>query len=181
MSTIVPTGRPSLPSYLSWYDPSWPGQYLLLAARLRGAIGECRIEHVGSTSVPDMVAKPIVDLVIVLDDELTPLIGPLESLGYRHTGDQGLPGREAFRYVGSETLPEHHLYASAADGEEFRKHLLFRDYLRQHPQRAAWLSEQKVLLALGRARSRSDYIAAKDPCYRTVLAEAEAWRAKMPH
>jgi len=82
------------------YDPSWPGQFEMLQCRIAKALGDvaARIEHVGSTAVPGLAAKPIIDLDVLLPstNDLPAAIDRLASLGYEHQGDLGIPGRVAF-------------------------------------------------------------------------------------
>ena len=92
------------------------------------------VEHVGSTSVPLLVAKPIIDLDVVIDqNDLKEVIYLLEYHGYIYEGDLGLKDREAFRYEGKEHLRTHHLYVCPQDSKELKRHLAFRNYLRKHP------------------------------------------------
>lgn len=94
-------------------DPGWPLAFAALAARLGAVLGSRALEvlHVGSTAVPGLPAKPIldVDVVIAEDLALAEVVGPLEAAGWRHRGDQGIPGRQVFRYQGAAPLPPHHL------------------------------------------------------------------------
>jgi GrpB-like predicted nucleotidyltransferase (UPF0157 family) len=82
------------------YDPRWPETFASLRDQVAGVLGPfaLRIEHVGSTSVPGLPAKPIIDLdvVIATQVDLPEVIGRLGTLGYQHEGDLGIPGREAF-------------------------------------------------------------------------------------
>ncbi len=97
---------------------------------------EVSIEHVGSTSIPGLAAKPIIDIDIIIDNyqSFDLVKSRLESIGYYHNGDQGIPSREVFKRVKSFNhnildAITHHLYVCPSDSEELRKHILFRDYL----------------------------------------------------
>ena len=109
-----------------------------ISAELSAALGELAIsiEHVGSTSVHGLSAKPVIDIDVVINDrsQLDGVIAALGNIGYRHEGDLGIPGREAFKYDGKEHLMKHHLYVCAKDCAELKRHLAFRDYLRAHPE-----------------------------------------------
>ena len=122
------------------YDENWPREFLKIKAELEAALGETalRIEHVGSTSVAGLCAKPVIDLDVVIRDASAFLqaASKLAKIGYEHEGDLGIPGREAFGYRGKEHLQKHHLYVCAQDSKELRRHLAFRDYLRAHPEAA---------------------------------------------
>lgn len=132
------------------HDPAWPEVFRELATRVSAAVGDTTfaIEHVGSTAVLGLDAKPIIDLDVVLRsvDDLPTAIDRLASLGYAHEGDLGIPGREAF--TTPPGLPPHHLYVCAAGSAELRRHLLFRDYLRTHPEDARAYGTFKQAAAL---------------------------------
>ncbi|MDD9963819.1 MAG: GrpB family protein [Gammaproteobacteria bacterium] len=131
------------------YSETWPKTFQALKARLEPALGALcrRIEHVGSTSVPGLPAKPVIDIDVVIeeDDQLEDVIERLAAIGYAFEGDKGVPGRYAF--ASPPGLPDHHLYVCAEDAPELRRHLLFRDYLRRHPEEAAGYGELKRRLA----------------------------------
>ena len=120
------------------YDESWKKSFLDIKSELEEALGDLalRIEHVGSTSVEGLSAKPIIDIDVVIESRsmLEQVITALRKIGYQHEGDQGIPGREAFKYEGKEHLMKHHLYVCAEDAAELKRHVTFRDYLRSHPE-----------------------------------------------
>ncbi|MDY3206737.1 GrpB family protein, partial [Clostridium baratii] len=90
------------------------------------------IEHVGSTSVEGLAAKPIIDIDIVIDNNFEEVKIALESISYIHEGDLGIHGREAFKYYNKEHLMKHHLYVCNKENEELYRHIKFRDYLKVH-------------------------------------------------
>ena len=96
------------------YDEKWKLRFEEIARELHAVLGELTlsIEHVGSTSVPGLAAKPIIDIDVVIEDEskLKAVIGALAKIGYQYEGNLGIPGREAFGYEGKTHLMEHHLY-----------------------------------------------------------------------
>ena len=101
------------------FDEHWRLDFLKIQNELMDALGQLaiRIEHVGSTSVQGLSAKPIVDIDVVIKDYnvLKDTISALEKIGYQYEGDLGIPGREAFRYDGKDHLKKHHLYVCPAD------------------------------------------------------------------
>ncbi len=111
--------------------------FLKIQNELTDALGQLAIsiEHVGSTSVQGLSAKPIIDIDVVIKDynALKDTISALEKIGYQYEGDLGIPGREAFRYDGKDHLKKHHLYVCPADSPELKRHIAFRNYLRTHP------------------------------------------------
>ena len=129
------------------YDKTWADDFVTIRDELNTVLKDLvlRIEHVGSTSVEDLSAKPIIDIDVVIQnkEKLPEVIAALQKLGYSHEGDQGIPGREAFKYEGKEHLRKHHLYVCAQDSEELRRHIAFRDYLRSHPDAVAEYSRIK--------------------------------------
>ena len=141
------------------YSEEWPATFEALKARAERALGalRLRIEHVGSTSVPGLPAKPIIDIDAVIegDDQLDDAIARLAAVGYAFQGDKGVPGRYAFR--SSPGLPDHHLYVCAEDNPELHRHLALRDYLRRHPEDAAAYGELKQQLAQRDPTDRAAY------------------------
>jgi len=133
-----------------------------------------RIEHVGSTSVVGLAAKPIIDLDVVIGSraDLPAVIGKLGTLGYLPQGDLGVPGREAFN--SPPGLPEHHLYVCAADNPELARHLAFRDYLRGSPEAARGYASLKRSLAIRFHDDRDAYTEAKTAFVEQALAVSAA-------
>lgn len=122
------------------YNPQWPRDYDAIRKEVAEGLGELAIaiEHVGSTSVPGLSAKPIIDLDVVMTDYgvFPEVVSRLAKLGYVHEGNLGISDREAFCYEGKEHLHKHHLYVCPAGSEELRRHITFRNYLRSHPEAA---------------------------------------------
>ena len=122
------------------YDGRWAWDFTEIAGEIRAALGELAvdIQHVGSTSVPGLSAKPIIDIdVVIRDDSVFHAVAPeLNKIGYHHEGNLGIPGREAFGYEGKDHLRKHHLYVCPQDSPELKRHMAFRDYLRAHPDAA---------------------------------------------
>ena len=129
------------------YREAWEQDFSAIATELRNAVGDLAlgIEHVGSTAVPGLSAKPIIDIDVVIPDDSAfgAVVARLEAIGYRHEGDLGIPGREAFDYSGKEHLLTHHLYVCPEDSLELRRHIAFRDFLRSHPEAAREYSHIK--------------------------------------
>ena len=129
------------------YNKEWKSDFEAIRSELDIALGDLamRIEHVGSTSVEGLSAKPVIDIDVVIRDRsvLPEIVIALQKAGYNHEGNLGIPGREAFKYEGKEHLRKHHLYVCAQDSEELRRHITFRDYLRSHPEAVAEYSRVK--------------------------------------
>lgn len=156
------------------YTPVWLDWFAEIQAYLEARLGAIphTAEHVGSTSVRGMTAKPIIDLVLVVEqDHSARLLDALANAGYVHQGDLGLPGREAFKRVPdslASRLPPHHLYACPPDCLELHKHRAFRDFLRVHPDWARTLSQLKWDLCLQYANDRLAYMDGKDAMVRQI-------------
>ncbi len=136
------------------YDPLWAEDFQRLKRYLDNVLAglDYRIEHVGSTSVPGLAAKPVIDMDILVRSagELKKVIPALEKAGYEYRGDLGLEGREAFGVKNKKgAIPEivHNLYACIDGIPAVRNHLILRDYLRAHPDAAAEYGALKKKLA----------------------------------
>jgi GrpB-like predicted nucleotidyltransferase (UPF0157 family) len=152
------------------YDPVWPQLFEALADRAVAALSplQVHIEHVGSTSVPGLCAKPVIDLDVVVEPACVPqAMERLAAIGYVHEGDGGLPSREAFRWPPGES--RHHLYLCTPDTPAFREHILFRDYLRAHPKVAREYEALKRALAERHAKDRRAYQEGKAEFINTIM------------
>jgi GrpB-like predicted nucleotidyltransferase (UPF0157 family) len=131
------------------YDRRWPDIFEQLSALIWTAVRglATAVEHVGSTSVPGLAAKPIVDISVVVPNEATvrDAIDRLAGLDYVHQGNLGVEGREAFTTPGA--LPAHHLYLCSKDSLALANHLAVRGYLRSHPDVAREYGALKKSLA----------------------------------
>ncbi|MCP4645211.1 MAG: GrpB family protein [bacterium] len=160
------------------YDPAWPTWFERVKTFLAPGLPDsgCAVEHVGSTSVPGMVAKPIIDIDLVIKRGTFPDVkARLDALGYVHQGDLGVPGREAFDLVNAEAkarLPVHYLYVCETDAPELRRHLAFRDFLREHPEWCERLSQLKQALCVDHNNDRQAYMDGKAAMVRDITARA---------
>jgi GrpB-like predicted nucleotidyltransferase (UPF0157 family) len=163
------TGRPV---YTADYDPHWPATFEQLRGLIAGALAglALRIEHIGSTAVSGLAAKPIIDLDVVIGTvaDLPAITTRLRTLGYQPEGDLGIPGREAF--TTPPGAPSHHLYVCARDSRELARHLAFRDFLRSHPDVADVYAELKRSLASQFRDGKTDYAEAKAAFIEQALA-----------
>ncbi len=157
------------------YDEQWSQDFLKIKAELSNALGRLPtgIEHVGSTSVQGLSAKPIIDIDVVIKDysEFENVRSALEKTGYRHEGDLGIIGREAFKYDGKEHLRKHHLYVCPEDSPELRRHIAFRDYLQTHPDAVREYSRIKEEGAKLYPYDIEGYIEHKSPFIEKIYAE----------
>ena len=144
------------------YDPNWPRLFEGLRTSVWGAVADIAIsiEHVGSTAVPGLAAKPVIDIDVVVPEEAINVgIDRLAALGYRHKGDLGISRREAFR--SPDGSPRHHLYLCPSSSPALANHLAVREYLRSHPSAARAYGELKKRLAVDFAHDGVGYGEAK--------------------
>jgi GrpB-like predicted nucleotidyltransferase (UPF0157 family) len=180
---------PGDPVTVANYSPRWPLLYERERDLIVGAIGRWTvdIQHVGSTAVPGLGAKPIIDIMVGLRRfaDAQRCIQPLQAVAYECRGEAGLTGRLFFRKltahpdrgqnlgIVSGVPRSHHLHLVEHDGELWKRTLLFRDYLRLNPDVARQYVELKRRLALEYQRDTEGYGAAKTPFIESVLAQAE--------
>jgi GrpB-like predicted nucleotidyltransferase (UPF0157 family) len=157
------------------YDDSWPAKYEAERARIVEAIGEWLVgfEHIGSTAVPGLAAKPIIDMMPVLRslDDTPHIVGPLEALGYEYVPEfeAQLPERRYFR----KGIPrQFHVHAVESTSPFWQRHLAFRDYLRSHPDARDEYAALKRKLASVHTHNRGDYTEAKTEFIRGVEEKA---------
>ena len=120
------------------YDAKWKSDFEKIRQEIENAIGDLivGVEHVGSTSVDGLSAKPCIDIDVVIEDYsvFDDVIDKLESIGYIHEGNLGIEDREAFKYLDKPHLQTHHLYVCPQQSRELHRHITFRDFLRKNPE-----------------------------------------------
>lgn len=179
---IAGTDRPERdPIELVPYDESWPHLYEEWRSRLAGALGSTarRIEHVGSTAVPGLSAKPVIDIQISVDDleDESRYVPQIEALGVQLRNRD--PEHRFFRPFSG--LPRGvHIHLCAVGSEWERRHLLFRNYLRVDPAaRDVYLAAKRSAAEMW-SDDRIAYTEAKDDSIRKLTAAAEAWASTRP-
>jgi GrpB-like predicted nucleotidyltransferase (UPF0157 family) len=157
------------------YDAEWPAWFARLRERIWPAVHDFAlgIEHVGSTSVPGLAAKPVIDLDLVVPSrrEIPLAITRLSRLGYTHQGDLGIPDREAFDTPPSDA--PHHLYVCPAESLALRNHLALRDHLRANASDVAAYSALKKKLAREFPHEIACYVEGKTEFILAILAQCE--------
>jgi GrpB-like predicted nucleotidyltransferase (UPF0157 family) len=160
------------------FDPGWPGIAAAEMSRIGAAMGEVavRIDHVGSTAVPGLAAKPIVDLQLsVADVDARSLyVEPLEGLGYLFAPDPASPDFHFFGLPAARPRT-HHLHVCAAGSEDERRHLVMRDYLHAHPDEVSAYAELKRGLVARAPGDRLAYIEGKEEYVAALELRALAW------
>jgi GrpB-like predicted nucleotidyltransferase (UPF0157 family) len=156
------------------YDPAWPRRFEELCARISPSLTgvALRVEHVGSTSVPGLAAKPIIDLVVIVAAraDVPVAIDRLASLGYRHQGNLGIEDREAFAHP--EDRPRHNLYVCPSGTIGPINQLAVRDYLRSQPEASRRYGELKKRLAAEFPNDIESYVFGKTDFILDVLRRA---------
>lgn len=156
------------------HDPSWHEEFVKESERIRNVLGDriLTLEHIGSTSIKGIYAKPIIDMAAGLQsfDDGFACITPLASIRYLFVGESGVPGRHYFRTNSEFVL--HHIHMFAIDSQEYTNHILFRDYMNTHPDDALAYSELKLSL-WKKHLPREEYTEAKAPFIEEILKKAQ--------
>ena len=155
------------------YDPEWPDLFVRLRERIWPSVSDfaAGIEHMGSTSVPGLAAKPVIDIDIVVPSrqDIPLAVTRLASLGYIHVGDLGVQDREAFDNPPGSL--GHHLYLCPSDSIALQNHLVLRDHLRSNPSDVAAYSALKMRLAREFPHDIASYIEGKSNFILSILAK----------
>ena len=150
------------------YDDAWGAAFESIKKEIENAVGDLIIgvEHVGSTAVVGMSAKPCIDIDVIIGDYsvFPAVVAKLATVGYLHEGDLGIKDREAFKYNDKPHLMAHHLYVCPQYSSELRRHTAFRDFLRQNANAAQKYSAVKEKAAALFPNDIDQYIAYKTPC-----------------
>lgn len=163
------------------YRDSWRASFRSVADELAGVMAGCsaRIEHIGSTAVPGLCAKPVLDVLlgVRLLTQVEAEIDQMAGLGYRYRPEyeDQIPQRRYFVRGATATVPRVHVHAVVHGDRLWQEHLAFRDALRQDPELARQYSHLKQELALAQRLSKSAYTEAKAPFIKGVLAACRTW------
>jgi GrpB-like predicted nucleotidyltransferase (UPF0157 family) len=161
------------------YEPAWPGMFEAEARQLKAELGKIvtAIHHIGSTAIPGMAAKPIIDILMEVSD-IDLLDGYdllMQGLGYIPKGEYGIAGRRFF-IKGSEVVHSHHLHVFQQGDKNIIRHLAFRDYLKMYPTVAREYSQLKFSLAQQFPEDIDGYIAGKDAFVKRLEQKALDWQ-----
>ena len=160
------------------YHPEWAEAFEREAARIAKVLGEnmVAIHHIGSTSVPGLCAKPIIDILAVVRDvnAIDAFAPAMEALGYEAMGEFGIPGRRYYRKGGENRTHQIHAF-SEEDHWNIDRHLAVRDYLRVHPKQAQLYGDLKQHLAQQFPEDIEQYCDGKDAFVKALEKRAYAW------
>ena len=155
------------------YDENWKSEFERIKTELSCALGNLAIaiEHIGSTSVEGLSAKPIIDIDVIIKDynSFEAVKEKLSEIGYRYEGDLGVKDRQTFKYDDKPDLMKHHLYICPKYSEALKLHIAFRNYLRSHPQDRDWYGAVKILAAQRYPEEMESYMTAKSPCAAEIV------------
>ncbi|MFO7637214.1 MAG: GNAT family N-acetyltransferase [Clostridia bacterium] len=155
------------------YDPQWKEEFQKIKGMLDEIIGilALGIEHVGSTAVEGLAAKPIIDIDVVMESyrDFTPIKTRLEQAGFVHEGNLGVDDREAFKRIIPDAFMPYHLYVCPKDGKGYLDHILFRDHLREHPDDAREYGTLKMHLASRHRNDMKGYMKGKEAFIQGIM------------
>lgn len=164
------------------YDPTWVLAFADEAGDIRSALQheEMEVHHMGSTAIPGMFAKPIIDILLIVPglELLDAKVASMTALGYEAMGEFGSAGRRYFRKDAPNGLRTHQVHAFEAGSAGARRHLAFRDYMRSHPEAAQEYSILKQRLAIECALSIQDYMDGKDSFVKHHESLALEWLSR---
>ncbi|MBE9065423.1 GrpB family protein [Leptolyngbya cf. ectocarpi LEGE 11479] len=162
------------------HDPSWRKIFDIELKQITDTLGEnvVAIHHIGSTAIPSIYAKPIIDLLVEVNNivQLDQQNSLMESLGYEVMGEFGIPGRRYFRKNNQAGDRTHHVHTFEVGSDQVERHLAFRDYMIAHPDDAQRYSELKRKLAREYPTDIDGYMDGKDGFIREMDKNAAQWR-----
>ncbi len=162
------------------HNPIWRNEFERESKQVTSALGEnvVLIHHMGSTAIPNIYAKPVIDLLVEVNDitQVDEHSSEMEAVGYEAMGEFGIPGRRFFRKDNKAGVRTHHVHAFEAASPEIERHLAFRDYMMAHPEDAQRYSELKRALVKKLHESDIDgYMDGKDGFIKEMEKRAVAW------
>ncbi|AFY93699.1 GrpB family protein [Chamaesiphon minutus] len=162
------------------HDRNWQSAFADEAQQLSIAFGDnaISIHHIGSTSIETIYAKPIIDILVEVEDihQVDDRNPEIESLGYTAMGEFGIAGRRFFRKDRSEGIRTHHIHTFEVGSAQIDRHLAFRDYLRAHPEDASKYSELKQQLARQHPTDIQAYMEGKHDFIQAIDRFALEWQ-----
>lgn len=162
------------------YSPDWENLFNREQALLKDLFGKSLVSiyHIGSTSVPGLVAKPIIDILIEVESlELIDFVTrDLERTGYEARGENGIARRRFFQKSNENGVRLYHVHAFEKGNPEINRHLVFRDYLRTHPEQAAKYADVKQQAAARNPYDIETYMVEKEPIIKEIEHQAYKWR-----
>jgi GrpB-like predicted nucleotidyltransferase (UPF0157 family) len=163
------------------HNPTWHEVFVEESQHIANALGErvVAIHHIGSTAIANIYAKPIIDLLVEVDNiaAVDQYAQAMERLGYEVLGEYGIPGRRYFRKDNSDGIRTHHVHAFQVGDDQVARHLAFRDYMKAHPEVSQQYSKLKRTLAAQYPTDIDAYMDGKDELIQAVDRQAAEWRS----
>jgi GrpB-like predicted nucleotidyltransferase (UPF0157 family) len=163
------------------HDPKWQEMFKVESDQVIEALGKnvVAVHHIGSTAIPRIYAKPIIDLLVEVKDiaKVDEQNISMELLGYEVMGEFGISGRRFFRKDNQEGIRTHHVHTFTIGSDQVKRHLAFRDYMVVHPEDAQSYSELKRRLAREYLTNIDGYMDGKDGFIREIDKKAAQWQA----
>lgn len=164
------------------HDPQWQELFAIESRQVREALGAnaIAIHHIGSTAIPGIYAKPIIDLLVKVSNlaKVDNRNTSIESLGYIAMGEFGIPDRRYFRKDNQAGIRTHHIHIFVSNSEQVKRHLAFRDYIIAHPEDACRYSDLKRRLAKEYPTDIDGYMDGKDSFIKAIDKKAAQWQAR---
>lgn len=161
------------------YDGEWPKLYQIEVTRLQNVLGHeiVSAHHIGSTAIPGMSAKPIIDILLEVRgiSKVDEYNDDMMKLGYRPRGELGIPGRRYFSRVEPVEVRTHHIHAYQSGNKSIERHLAFRDYMVVHPKDAREYAQLKMDLAKKFPLDIDGYIKGKESYVDDMEKRAIGW------
>jgi GrpB-like predicted nucleotidyltransferase (UPF0157 family) len=163
------------------YDPLWPQAFAVASEAVASALGGnlLEIHHIGSTAIPGIHAKPIIDMLAIVSDiaAIDQCVAQMKSLGYEAMGEFGIAGRRYFRRDNLAGDRTHQVHTYQNGSPHNQRHLAFRDFLRSHPELSGQYGELKRRLAAAHPNDMEAYMDGKDSFIKETEATAVEWVA----
>ena len=170
MNTLVP------------HSPTWAPEFQTESTAISIALGivAATVHHIGSTSIPGIHAKPIIDILVEVHaiESVDTKNSDMAQIGYEPMGEYGIPNRRYFRKINSQDTRTHHVHVFKVNSEHVIRHLAFRDYLIAHPLKAQEYSALKLALATEHKDDWELYLDGKDPFIKETEQIAIEWHRK---
>ncbi|AOW98075.1 hypothetical protein BJP34_00280 [Moorena producens PAL-8-15-08-1] len=162
------------------HDPKWRDEFERESKQIALAVGEnlIAVHHIGSTSIPELYAKPIIDILVEVKDitKVDENSSGMETIGYEGMGEYGIPGRRYFRKHNEIGIRTHHVHMFEVNSLQVERHLAFRDYMIAHPKDAHKYGELKRELAKKYPDNIEAYMDGKDGFIKEMERKAAEWR-----